>query len=192
MTLDKARAKALASRDDLKAQQLRENVASLSSSATKLERLPSLSAFGDYGDLGSGVNNSIPTRTYGVTLRVPLFDGGRRDARKAEAASLYRAEKTRTGDLKQQITLEVSLALDSLSSSEEQVKVAREGLQLSENELAQARRRYDAGVASSIEVTDAQTRLERARDNLTEAFYNYNLARIDLEQAMGNVKSSMQ
>jgi outer membrane protein TolC len=58
--------------------------------------------------------------------------------------------------------------------------------------LAQAQRRYDAGVASSIEVTDAQTRLERARDNLTEALYNYNLARIDLEQAMGNVKSSMQ
>jgi outer membrane protein len=86
----------------------------------------------------------------------------------------------------------VQLALDSLHSAEEQVKVAREGLELSENELTQARRRYDAGVAISIEVTDAQTRLERARDNQTEALYNYNLARIDLEQAMGNAKSSVQ
>ena len=48
-----------------------------------------------------------------------------------------------------------------------QVKVAQEGLELADNELAQARRRYEAGVANSLEVTDAQTRLERARDNQT-------------------------
>jgi outer membrane protein len=192
MTIEKARDQALGSRSDLKAQQLRENVARLSSSATKMERMPSLSAFGDYGDIGSGINNALPTRTYGISLRVPIFDGGRRDARRAEAASQYRSEKVRTLDLREQIELEVRLALDSLHSAEEQVKVAREGLQLSENELAQARRRNEAGVANSLEVTDAQTRLERARDNQTEALYNYNLARIDLEQAMGKVKSSVQ
>jgi outer membrane protein len=192
MTLEKAREQALDSRPDLKAQQQRENVARLSSSATKLERLPSLSAFGDYGDIGSGINNALPTRLYGVTLRVPIYDGGRRDARRAEAASQYRSEKVRTGDLREQIELEVRLALDSLHSAEEQVKVAREGLELSENELAQARRRYEAGAANGVEVTDAQTRLERARDNQTEALYNYNLARIDLEQAMGKARISVQ
>ena len=66
------------------------------------------------------------------------------------------------------------------------------GLELSQNELAQARRRYEAGVATSIEVTDAQTRLERARDNQTTALYNYNVARIDLAQAMGKVRSTVQ
>jgi outer membrane protein len=192
VTLEKAREQALASRPDLKAQQQRENVARLSSSATKLERLPSLSAFGDYGDIGMGINNALPTRTYGISLRVPIYDGGRRDARRVEAASQYRSEKVRTIDLREQIELEVRLALDSLHSAEEQVKVAREGLELSENELAQARRRYEAGIANSIEVTDAQTRLERARDNQTEALYSYNLARIDLEQAMGKVRISVQ
>ena len=63
--------------------------------------------------------------------------------------------------------LDVRLALDELQSAEDEVKVAQEGLALSENELAQARRRYEAGVANSVEVTDAQTRLERARDNQT-------------------------
>jgi outer membrane protein TolC len=98
----------------------------------------------------------------------------------------------KTRALREQIELDVRLALDALHSAEEQVKVARDGLQLAENELAQARRRYDAGVSYSLEVTDAQTRLERARDNQTEALYNYNLARIDLEQAMGRVRSSVQ
>jgi outer membrane protein len=192
ITLEQARVQAFAERPDLKAQQARENGARLSASATKMERLPSVSAFGDYGSIGSALDDSRPTRTYGVTLKVPLFDGGRRDARREESASQFRAEKARTRDLKEQIELDVRLALDALHSAAEQVKVAREGLQLSENELAQAQRRYEAGVAYSLEVTDAQTRLERARDNQTQALYNYNVARIDLDQAMGKAKKSMQ
>ena len=192
ITLERAKSQAIAERPDLKAQQERENSARLSASATKMERLPSLSAFGDYGTIGNGLDDVRPTRTYGVMLRIPVFDGGRRDARRAESASQYRAEKVRTKDLKEQIELDVRLALDAVHSAEEQVKVAREGLQLSESELAQAQRRYEAGVAFSLEVTDAQTRLERARDNQTQALYNYNVARIDLEQAMGKVRSSVQ
>jgi outer membrane protein len=191
ITLEQAKAQALSERPDLKAQQQRENGARLSASATKMERLPSLSAFGDYGSIGSALNDSRPTRAVGVSLRVPLYDGGRRNARREESASQYLAEKARTRDLKEQIELDVRLALDALHSAEEQVKVAQEGLQLSENELAQAQRRYEAGVAFSLEVTDAQTRLERARDNQTQALYNYNVARIDLDQAMGKTRRSI-
>ena len=192
VTMEQARAQALKERPDLKAQQEREANARMAASATKMERLPSVAAFGDYGSIGTGFDNALPTRTYGISLRVPVFDGGRRDARRAESASQYRSEKVRTNDLKEQIELDVRLALDGLESAEQQVKVAKEGLELSENELAQARRRVDAGVAIGVEVTDAQTRLERARDNQTAALYNYNVARIDLAQSMGKVRSMVQ
>ncbi len=192
VTLEQAKAQALAARPDYQAQQNRESTARLSASATRMERLPSLQAFGDYGSIGTGLDNALPTRTYGLSLRVPLFDGGRRDARREESASLYRAERVRTNDLKEQIELDVRLALDALQSANDEVKVAREGVDLSQNELAQARRRYDAGVATSIEVTDAQTRLERALDNQTAALYSYNVARIDLAQSMGKVRSTVQ
>jgi outer membrane protein TolC len=192
VTLETARAQALHERPDYRAQQERESNARLASSATKMERLPSVSAFGDYGANGTGFTNSLPTRTVGISVRIPIFDGGRRDARREESASQYRAEKVRTGDLKEQIELDVRLALDSLTSAQDQVAVAKEGLELADNELTQARRRYDAGVAIAVEVTDAQTRLERARDNQTAALYNYNLARIDLAQAMGAVRRMVQ
>jgi len=192
VTLDAAKSQALQERPDLKAQQEREANARLSASATRLERLPSVAAFGDYGSNGRALDNSVPTRTVGIQVKVPLFDGGRRDARREESASEYRSETVRTNDLKEQIELDVRLALDGLQSAGEQVKVAREGLDLANNELTQARRRYDAGVAISVEVTDAQTRLERARDNQTAALYNYNLARLDLAQAMGRVRSMLQ
>ena len=192
VTIEQAKAQALKERPDLKAQRERETNARLSASATKMERLPSVQAFGDYGAIGTGLDSSLPTRTVGISLKVPIFDGGRRDARREQAASQYRAERVRSNDLQEEIELDVRLALDALHSADDQVKVARDGLELSQNELTQARRRYDAGVAISLEVTDAQTRLERARDNQTEALYNYNVARIQLAQAMGRVRAVVQ
>jgi outer membrane protein TolC len=180
---------ALKSRSDLGAQRRREEAARLTHSASKMERLPSLNGFADYGTIGSSINNASPTRTYGLALRVPLFDGGRRDARRAESLTQLDQERIKTGDLQRQIKLEVLVALDSLHSAGEQVTVAEEGLDLSQEELEQAQRRYQAGITSSLEVTDAQTRLARARDNRIAALFNYNLARISLGEAMGTIRS---
>jgi outer membrane protein TolC len=190
MTIDQARAEALRSREDLKAQQGHEDTARLTASAVTWERLPSITGFGDYGTTGAGGGSPLlPTRDYGLALRVPVFDGGRRDARRSEAVSQFREEQVRTRDLREQIELELREALDSLNSAKGQMQIAEEGLALADSELAQARRRYEAGVTNGIEVTDAQTRLERARDNQIAALFNYNLARIDLGQATGTVRA---
>ena len=178
-------------RAELKAQGFRETSAKLSYSAAKFERLPSLAAFGDYGSSGSEPNNSVPTRTYGASLRIPIFDGGRRDARRAESASQYRQEQIRTADLRDQIELDVRLALQSLRAADAEVKAAEDGVKLAHNELAQAERRYKAGVTNSIEVTDAQARLQRALDNRINALYDYNIARIDYGTATGTIRSML-
>jgi outer membrane protein len=190
--LDEARASALKTRPDYQAQLERQNNARLASSAVTMERLPSVSSFANYGTVGSGVNSAFPTRMYGVTLHVPIFDGGKREGRRAEAESQERQETVRANDLKEQIDLDVRLAVEELTSAEDEVKVANEGLTLSRNELAQARRRVDAGVATPLEVTDAQTRLARARDNQTEALFHHEQARIDLGQATGTLRRFLQ
>lgn len=194
VTVEQAEAEALKNRPDVKAQAEREAASRLNANAVKGERLPSLVAYADYGT--TGVNGSavtlLPTRDYGVALRVPVFDGGRRDARRAETASQFRQERVRTNDLHEQIDMEVRMALDSLHSAQEQVKVAEAGLALAQSEFTQARRRYEAGVASSLEVTDAQTRLERARDNRIAALFNHNVARFDLGQATGTILTMLQ
>lgn len=186
-TMSAALDKARTARAELKAQEKREEIARLNYGSVKAERLPSISAFGNYGSTGAAISGAVPTRTYGISMKVPVFDGGRRDARRAESLSALRQEEIRTRDVKQQVELDVRLALDSIASAASQVETAREGLSLAENELAQARRRYEGGVANSIEVTDAQTRLDRARDNQIAALYNYNLARLDLATATGSI-----
>jgi outer membrane protein TolC len=192
ITPEKATQIALETRSDWKAQQKREEAARLTSSGVKMERLPSVVGFADYGSIGTGITNAIPTRTYGLSLRVPIFDGGRRDARRSESRSQHEQERLRTADLRRQIELDVRLALDDLQSSQEQVEVAAEGLAQINAELEQAQRRYQAGVTSSLEVTDAQTRLARARDNHIAALFLSNRARLDLWQAMGTLRQMIQ
>ncbi|MCS6816643.1 MAG: TolC family protein [Blastocatellia bacterium] len=187
-TLAHALETAWRSRADYAAQREREAAAQLAYSATKWERLPSLVGFADYGTIGSSLTHMAPTRTFGVALRLPLFDGGRRQARRADAQAAWKQEQVQTEDLRRQIELEVRAALDSVRLADEQVKVAEEGLRLAERELEQARHRYEAGVTTSLEVTDAQTRLQRARENHIAALYAHNLARLELALAMGTIR----
>jgi len=191
-TIREALALALTERPDYRAQRDRESNAKLAASATKLERVPSVAFFGDYGTIGTSVNHTFVTHTYGITASIPIFDGGRRDARRAEAASQERVEHVRTADLEKQIGLEIKIALGSLRSADEEVRVAREGLKLAEAELEQARRRYASGVAPSLEVTQAQTELARARDNVVLALFHHIQARIDLGQATGTLRNEIE
>lgn len=184
--------KAQQNRSDLKAQQKQETAARMNYDAVKWERLPSLAATGNYGAIGLTDGPVLPTRVYGATLRIPVFDGGRRDARRAEAASQLRSQQIRTRDLTQQIDLELRLAMDGIRASETQVQTAREGLALAQNELEQARRRYEAGVTVPLELTDAQSRLARARDNYVAALFSHNLARVDLTSAMGTLAQTVR
>jgi outer membrane protein TolC len=103
-----------------------------------------------------------------------------------------RTEQLRTRDLEEQIELEVRLALNSLRSAQTQVETARQGLALAQDEVEQAQRRYRAGVAVPLEITDAQARLDRARDNQILALYTYNLARLDLAVATGHIQEFVQ
>jgi outer membrane protein len=191
-TVQQALHEAFEARADWQAQQKRLETARLAQSAARMDRLPSVSLFADYGTIGPGIDEARATYAYGVAVQIPIFDGGRVDARRAQSASLVHQEMIRTEDLRAQIELEVRLALEDLRSAAEQVKTAEEGLQLAENELTQAERRYRAGASPGLEVTDAQTRLERARGNRITALFGYNIARVNLAAATGIIRELIQ
>lgn len=179
-------------RPELKAQAERERSARLNQESARWERLPSVNAFGDYGALGKAGGLTLPTRSAGVSVRIPLWDGGRTDARRDEAASQLRQETIRTRDTARQVELEIRLAVEALKSAEAQALVSREALAQAERELAQAERRVGAGVASGLEVTDAQARLARAREGEVAAVFRQQAARIDLGVAVGNIDLVLQ
>jgi outer membrane protein TolC len=186
---DEALTVAREQRAELKAQASRERLASLSLSSVTSERVPSLAFNGDYGWIGLKPDEVIGTRTVGITLSVPIFDGGQRESRISESRSRLRQESIRMKDMTDQVTLEVRNALLTLESSTQQVGVAQKGLELALKELKFARDRFAAGLATNIEVTNAQTSVARARDNQIEALFRLNASRINLARAKGELES---
>ena len=185
---ENALATARQNRVELKAQETRQKLASLSLSSVTSERLPALSFNGDYGWIGLKPDEAPATHTIGLTLSVPIFDGGQRESRISEIRSRVRQESIRMKDVSDQVTLEVRNALLTLESSTQQVGVAEKGLELALKELTFARDRFAAGLATNIEVTNAQTSVARARDNLIEALFRFNASRINLARAKGEIE----
>ena len=87
------------------------------------------------------------------------------------------------------IALEVKTAIAQLDSARNQVEVANLGVKLANEEVEQARDRFQAGVANNIEVIQAQDALARANDNQIVALYRYNQARADLAHATGQMQN---
>lgn len=187
VTLSAAKSEAKKMRPDLQAETERQNAARLALSATRMQRLPSIVGYANYGTIGNASQALLPTYTLGMSLRLPLYDGGRQEAQAAESKTQYREQSVRVRDLNDQIDLEIRLALERLQTAELQFQTAAAALALAQTELDQTSRRYSEGVAGNIEVTDAQTKLARAQDNRIAALFSHNIARIDLNYAMGSL-----
>ncbi len=187
-TIEEALRVARENRTEFKAQQRRERVAALTLSSVTGERLPSLQATGEVGLIGNQIPNMLTNDAVSMLMTVPIFDGGQREGRISERRSLVRQEAINTQDLHYQITLEVRDALLTLNAATQQVAVAEGSLKLSLTELELARERFAVGVATNLEITNAQTSVAQARDNLIQGLFNFNASRISLARAQGRLQ----
>ena len=180
-------ARALRNRPDLRAADEQLLAARQTSGAIRAERLPSLTAFGDEGWLGTNSGNKLNTYQWGVQVSVPVFDGLRREGRIEESEARVSEIDVRRRDLRQQAAIEVRGALLDLGSARQAVDAAREELQLTEQEVAQARDRFRAGVSGNADVITASLTLNTSRTQLVDALASYQSARVGLARALGSV-----
>jgi outer membrane protein TolC len=181
---------ALVSRPEMQAQAAKERITRLERKAASEQRAPQIDFSGDWLYQGSRFNNGIPAYTYQIDLNVPLFTGGRIHAEIARAdLERQRIEQDRRL-LEARIVREVKSAIDELKAAHKNVEVANLGLQLATDEVAQAERRFAAGVTTNVEVVTAQDALGRANSNQIEALYRFNQSRVNLAQAMGVVQNT--
>jgi outer membrane protein TolC len=178
----------LADRQEWKALTSQIRAAQDQKKAAQYERLPSVRFDGDFTYFGSSGNTTLPTYTYEASVNLPLFTGGRIRAEIVRADLEIRRLEEQQADLRNQIALDVKTALLNLESGRNEVQVANLGVQLSKEEVDQARDRFKAGVANNIEVIQAQDSLSRANDNQIAALYRFNQARADLARAVGQME----
>ena len=181
---------ALAHRLEVQAQFTRVKASELIYSSITGERLPSLVAQGDYGLIGNRWNNTLDTYQMALSLQIPIFDGGQREGRIAEAQSRLRQGAFRMRSVINQVKMEVHDALASLAAAKEQVGIAQTGLQMATKELDLARERYTVITAAShFELTNGLSAAARARENLVMALFQLHAARVNVARSTGNLNA---
>jgi outer membrane protein TolC len=180
-------AQALSNRPDLVAEEERIRAARQGLSAIKAERLPTLGLVADDGVIGKNGGKILNTYTWGLQVTLPIFDGFKREARLQEQQSVIKEAEIRRRDLEQQAQVDVRGALIDLAGAREQLAAATERLQLAEQEVTQARDRFNAGVAGNADVVNASLALTSARTLVNDAETLYQTARVALARATGSV-----
>ncbi|ATC65847.1 hypothetical protein CMV30_18885 [Nibricoccus aquaticus] len=159
--------------------------------AAGYQRFGVLSAVGEYGYVTSRAfdGNEKEAWLAGVAVSVPVFDGLRTSADKRVALAQLRQQELRVRALELQIPAELRLAAQDAKSRNTQVAVAERSLRLAQEQLRLAQIRFEGGAVDNREVIEAQNALAIASDSRLEAVYQYNLSRVELARAKGDVRA---
>jgi outer membrane protein len=172
-------------RAELAAERARTQSARRSLRAIRYENLPSLSANGAYIESGRETGTLAGSYNLQLLLNVPILDGFRRQNRSKEQSAKLEIQEVREHALANQIETEARQAVLDLSSAEQQVAIALDRVRLAATELVEAQQRFQAGVAGSVETTNAQSSVISAHDALIQARVNYGSARVRAYRALG-------
>ena len=185
---DQSVQQAYKNRPEMKAIEAREQAVAAQRKASGESRLPRVLFNGTWGYQGLSLPTAIPAYVYQVTVDMPLFTSGRIRAEMTKADLELKKVMQQKEEQRNQVALEVRTSLAQLEAARSEVEVANLGVKLAEEEVSQARDRFQAGVANNIEVVSAQDAFARANDNQIAALYRYNQSRADLAHATGQIE----
>ena len=171
----------VAARPDLRAQGLRVEEASRNVALAAKDLAWNVAAWGGYGwsDPGTGEWKS------GLSLSLPLLDGGRTDAKVGQARAKLEEARATEEDLRQKADLAVVEALTELRTAEESLRTALLVDRQARENLDLARGRYREGVGSPLEVSQAALNRTKAQRSLAKARHDLRIAWAKLEHGMG-------
>lgn len=120
-----------------------------------------------------------------LTLSVPIFDGFRTTNRVDETLHTYSVIKAQEEQQRQQVALDVEQSYLRLVELRERIKANEAAARAARENLDLARGRYEVGVGSIIEVSDAQVRYADAQTTYVRALYDYKIADAQFTRAIG-------
>ena len=172
-------------RSDFKRAQALLRSAELSHTAAVSGYFPTAKFDGDYGIIGRRPTDSHGTFTAAFSLNIPIFQGGKTRAEVQQADVLLDQRKSELADLRGRIDAEVRSAYLDLESAAKQVVIARNTLDLANQQLVQSRDRFAAGVAGSLEVTQSEEAVVAANEMVIDSLYGFNIAAATLARSAG-------
>ena len=192
LTLEQAIERAYQTRADYQAALEHVRAAEAARQAVVGEALPAVRINADFGDIGLSPGDSHGTFSVTGAVQIPIFQGGRTRGRLLEADADLRGRRNEAEDLKASIYYEVRAAYLDLQATTDQLQVATKARDLAGQQLTQSRDRFAAGVASNIEIVQAQETVAIANEQYISALYGYDLAKGALIRGVGTAEATLR
>jgi outer membrane protein TolC len=179
---------ALQNRLDLQAATAQVRAAERALGAARDERLPSVTFNGDYG-----VSGPDPAHTHGVfsvtgAVNVPIWTGGRTRGDILQAEAELRQRRAELADQRGRVEQDVRTSLIELETAAGQRELSESNRTYAAETLREARDRLRLGVATTVEVVQAQEQVAGAESDYVSSLLSFDLARLSLARAVGDAE----
>jgi len=180
---------ALRTRPDVEAQRLATQSAQAFTAAERNLRMPSLAAIGalgftPYHEIG------LPDRylAAGITVTIPVANGSLLAARYADANFRAQAQEQATRDFENRVARDVTMAWLDARSAYQRLDLTAQLLAQATDAFDLAQARYNLGLGSIVELTQAQLNQTTAQIGQATARYDYQTRMIALRYQTGDLK----
>jgi outer membrane protein len=180
---------AIEDRPELKSLRLEQNAAERFTKAEHELHYPTIGVIGTAGFVPTG-EAPVPGRygAIGVNVNIPVFNGGLFRAREREAELKAKAATERVNDLALRVTRDVRIAYLNALTAFERLGLTNQLLNQAQLAMDLARGRYDLGLSSIVELSQAQLNLTSAQIASTTARYDYQAERAVLDYQVGALR----
>ena len=134
-----------------------------------------------------GIGTDSTSKSIGVQLNMPLFEGGAVNSKWREAEANRERARQELENTRRSIALQTRQAYLGVVSGISQVQALQQALTSSQSVLDASKLGQEVGVRTNLDVLNAQQQLFSTRRDLYQAQYDYLLSELRLKQAVGTL-----
>jgi outer membrane protein TolC len=168
--------------------QERIKAAELDVAIARLGNKPVFTANGQ-GGVRNGYQPNIgeirPNYSLGVNVSVPLYNGGRTKKQVALAESVVKQNQLAVESLNNQYQRDIQQALTDVRSNQERLNTVQEQINIAKEALRVTQTRYTNGIATNVDLLNANSNLQRVQLAQIQYQYQLTLAEVELARLMG-------
>ncbi|MDD5292659.1 MAG: TolC family protein, partial [Candidatus Omnitrophica bacterium] len=159
---------------------------------TKADNRPSIYASWDYysrSHSATGTNrNQNDYNIAGITFSWPIFDGWLTKAKVEQAIVDLKESQIMKEKTVKDISLELKNAYLSLKDAVAKIKSVESDIRVYSDNLSTISEKYQRGLSSFVDRDDASLKYDIATFNKKQAIYDYIIAKVDFEKAIGGLQ----
>jgi outer membrane protein len=144
-------------------------------------------ALGSTYDFFTKSGTWFTTAYVGLNINVPIFSGFAKNANLKKAKLQQMQTENQIENLKNSIDNEVAQSQNKFRADVLTVDFQRKNMALAESVYSQTKKKYESGLASNTDITNAQTDLITAQTSFITALYDAVIAKVDYEKAIGKL-----